>query len=202
MNSNKMPGLTISIDIETTGLNPDKHKILQFSAIIYDFNKDHNVKSPLDLPHYSVFIDNGPSIYGQVYALNMNSWILDILSKPEENADRIVKANVLASNFQNFLLTNGFELNEYGKIKFVIAGKNVAGFDLPFLNKLPDWNRMFTIPQRVLDPAILYYNPTIDEIPPSLDDCLERASLEGEITHDALYDAWDVIRVLRKKLIN
>jgi inhibitor of KinA sporulation pathway (predicted exonuclease) len=39
----------------------------------------------------------------------------------------------------------------------------------------------------------------LDKVPPSLDTCLERAGIQSVVTHKALDDARDVIRVLRKK---
>jgi hypothetical protein len=50
----------------------------------------------------------------------------------------------------------------------------------------------------VLDPAILCVDWENDKQLPSLDDCKKRHSLEGEVTHDAVEDAWDIIQVLRK----
>jgi hypothetical protein len=38
-----------------------------------------------------------------------------------------------------------------------------------------------------------------DDVVPSLDSCKKRASIEGEVTHNALEDAWDVVKLLRTK---
>jgi hypothetical protein len=39
-----------------------------------------------------------------------------------------------------------------------------------------------------------------DDTLPSLDVCKKRANIDGNVSHNALLDAWDVIQVLRNKL--
>jgi hypothetical protein len=41
------------------------------------------------------------------------------------------------------------------------------------------------------------YDEEIHYLANSLDKCKERAKIQGEVTHDALEDAWDVIELLR-----
>jgi oligoribonuclease len=80
-----------------------------------------------------------------------------------------------------------------------VAGKNFGTFDKLFLERLPRWKQVFQIHQRILDPAILYVDWKDDALLPNLKTCKERAGIEGEVTHDALEDAFDTIKVLRKK---
>jgi oligoribonuclease len=80
-----------------------------------------------------------------------------------------------------------------------VAGKNFATFDKKFLEKLPWWQKLIRIRQRVLDPAILFVDWKEDESLPSLDKCKNRAGIHGLVTHNALEDAWDVIELLRKR---
>jgi|DEB19_MinimDraft_2_1074335.scaffolds.fasta_scaffold02147_8 DNA polymerase III epsilon subunit-like protein len=78
------------------------------------------------------------------------------------------------------------------------AGKNFAGFDKKFLEKLPRWKQVFSIRSRVLDPGILFVDWINDESIPSLDQCKERAGIKGVVTHNAVEDAMDVVMLLRQ----
>ena len=83
-----------------------------------------------------------------------------------------------------------------------VAGKNFAGFDNRFIENLKKEYGMtgsLRFKSRVADPGTLYVNWFEDDALPGLLDCKKRADVKGEVTHDALEDAWDVIQVLRKK---
>ena len=66
----------ISIDIETTGLDPSTCQILSVGAIIEDSN---NIQSYEDLPKFHVAIKHD-QITGSPFAINMNRELI------EENA--------------------------------------------------------------------------------------------------------------------
>lgn len=83
------------------------------------------------------------------------------------------------------------------KATITVAGKNFASFDKLFIEKLPRWKQAISIRSRVIDPAIFYTDWSIDNAPPSLAKCKERAGIKGIVTHDALEDAWDVIELMR-----
>ena len=78
-----------------------------------------------------------------------------------------------------------------------VAGKNFASFDKHFLERLPRWQQVIRIRQRIIDPSVIFTNWTEDKAIPSLYECKQRAKIEGIVTHDALEDAWDVIQLLR-----
>jgi oligoribonuclease (3'-5' exoribonuclease) len=78
-----------------------------------------------------------------------------------------------------------------------VAGKNFASFDKHFLERLPRWQQVIRIRQRIIDPSVIFTNWTDDKAIPSLYECKQRAKIEGIVTHDALEDAWDVIQLLR-----
>lgn len=78
-----------------------------------------------------------------------------------------------------------------------VAGKNFGTFDKLFLEKLPRWKQLFKVRQRIIDPTILFTNWSEDDQLPNLTTCKERANTGGEVTHDAIDDAWDVIQLLR-----
>ena len=185
----------VSIDIETTGLNPETCQILSFGAIIEDTN------NPLpfeEIPKfYKVF--NHKFIQGEPFALNMNSSLIkEIKEGVSENLSGI---DSLSYQFWDFLYAEGFEPEGEGrKISLKVAGKNFQGFDMKFLDKVNKFNMYFKVHQRVLDPASLFVDFKNDEWLPNLFQCKERADMNIlEVSHNALEDAWDVIQVLRTK---
>ena len=79
-----------------------------------------------------------------------------------------------------------------GPSPYTAAGKNFAGFDRTFLP--PPVARLFR--HRVLDPGSMFINwsdPHLAE----LATIKTRLGLDGEVAHDALEDARDVIRCVR-----
>jgi hypothetical protein len=112
----------------------------------------------------------------------------------------------LDPNFLNQMVTR----DENGKIYPMItsktkpvtinvAGKNFASFDKHFIERLPRWKQLIKMRNRILDPAILFVDWKSDEALPGLNLCKERSKIEGEVTHNALEDAIDVVSVLRTK---
>ena len=78
-----------------------------------------------------------------------------------------------------------------------VAGKNFASFDKHFLERLPRWQQVIRVRQRMIDPSVIFTNWNEDETLPNLFTCKQRAKIDGIVTHDALEDAWDVIQLLR-----
>lgn len=189
----------ISIDIETTGLNPVENDILEIGAYIEDTGE------PLprrQLPCFHVYVwkDN---YRGNAAALEMNHRILKkILELKKANDPSLVCPVGVAPLFGKFLLDNKSQWPDEkfinGSGPFVVAGKNLAGFDLPFLNQLPGWTQ-FKFHRRVVDPGILYFDPVQDEVLPDISLCKSRAGLSEFVAHEALDDAWDVISLMRHK---
>lgn len=188
----------ISIDIETTGLNPVENDTLEIGAYIEDSN---NPLPREQLPCFHVYIWK-ENYRGNAFALEMNHQILKkILKLKKANDSSLVSSEEVANRFGKFLLDNKSQWpNEkiFNFGPFVVAGKNLAGFDLPFLNQLPGWNQ-FKFHRRVVDPGILYFDPTQDEVLPDTSLCKKRAGLSEFVAHEALDDAWDVISLIRHK---
>jgi len=83
-------------------------------------------------------------------------------------------------------------------ISLNVAGKNFASFDKHFLERLPRWQQVIRVRQRIIDPSVIFTNWAEDNTMPSLSECKERAKFNSSIvTHDALEDAWDIIQLLR-----
>lgn len=83
-----------------------------------------------------------------------------------------------------------------------VGGKNFATFDKLFLDNLPWWQKLIKVRQRLVDPAILFVDWVNDKTLPSLNECKERANINGLVSHDCLEDAWDVILTIRSKINN
>jgi oligoribonuclease (3'-5' exoribonuclease) len=192
----------VSIDIETTGLDPETCQVIQIGAVIED---TANIKPLENLPKYKCLIEH-KNYSGSARALHMNAGILNTIAdldkqKRETAGEYRIKHNIItptmaAASFSNWLTFNGCELSD-DKVVLNVAGKNFASFDKLFLEKLPNWKARIKIRNRILDPAILAINWKEDSSVPGLALCKKRAGLEGHVSHDALDDALDVIRILR-----
>ena len=122
----------------------------------------------------------------------------------EERAEIRKRYNILpeglvAKSLGMWLLANGLgdPESKTGQIRITVAGKNFATFDKLFLQKLSGWSTSIQIRQRMIDPTILCMDWTKDDGLPNLAECMKRAGVEGAVTHDALQDAIDVVRVMR-----
>ncbi len=209
----------VSIDIETSGLDHEKNCILSIGAIIEDTEK----KLPYEeCPKFNAVILQR-EIVGSPRALTMNKGLIAMIGEYLEgndetrfNMDTILSYSFyekedVVKKFYEFLWVNGYaeslpnqllvtsKIDSNSKpITLNVAGKNFGTFDKLFLQQLPWWQKLIRTRQRVLDPAILCVDWENDKSLPSLTTCKERTNISGEVTHDALEDAWDVIQVLRK----
>jgi oligoribonuclease len=194
----------VSIDIETTGLNHNNCDILQFAAVIDDLS---NPKPIEELPKFQTYFIQ--SIYiGEPFALSMHNEIFKKIANAERNkieenefGEKFMEIENLPIAFYNFLTKNGFkESSKSLKLYITVAGKNVAMFDIPFLKaKIKNWGYL-SIRNRVIDPAILYYENGDEHLPDSKT-CMQRAGIQEEVTHTALEDALMVIKLIRHKMV-
>lgn len=222
-NANKQFGKYLVLDIETTDSlqkvgNPTG-KILQISAII----DDYQTKLPFEqLPKLDIIVKyNWPATPMTISpeAILMNQRIFNLHKEENKLArslnfnrndpkyiefaqqhgfmvkDKICYENNVVQILEDFLLENGLK---YG---IIVAGKNFGSFDLQYLRTLPNWEKAkFSFTARQIDPAILYFNPKIDKTLPDLKTCKERAGISGEVSHNALEDCWDTVRIIRYAL--
>lgn len=185
----------VSIDIETTGLDPETCNTIEFAAVIDDLQD----QKPLEkLPKFQTYVSH--KVYtGEAYALGMHGELFKKLASYKKNPDiRICYPEKLFQAFYTFLTNNGFrpENPHVNRVSINPAGKNFAAFDKRFLDKLP--NEFVTFRHRSLDPAILYMDPYDDKMP-DMAECLKRAGMSDEVSHNALDDAMVVVKLLRKR---
>jgi hypothetical protein len=195
----------IVFDIETAGLEPGEVSILEFGAVIDDF------ETPLgELPTFRRLVYN-EQVTGNHYALGMHvdSGILKELQTADPDEDEgVVRPDGLAYKFARFLYNNGFTGDDgftgsieeaVGQNRLVAAGKNIASFDIPHVEaSLEGFGDFINFHHRVLDPGPLYFDPKKDDTPPNLSKCMERAGFENtETSHTAVADSKDVVKLLR-----
>lgn len=185
----------VSIDLEGTGLDPETDQILEFGAVVDDTLRPE--VSVDDLPTFRRVI-KWDRIEGHPIALAMNAGLIEGIARQDPDLPFCSIAK-LAVEFNAWLKSLGFRAEHGHQIGFVAAGKNFGTCDDHFLRMVPDWKKYCQPFRRVLDPAILYFDPLIDEAPPGLDACLSRAGIDSAVKHTAVDDAKDVVRVLRHK---
>jgi oligoribonuclease len=179
----------VSIDIETTGLNPKKCQLIELAAVIDDLR----VQEPLDkLPKFVAQVWR-PMYKGEPYALQMHANFFKKIATRDPSLNTMLENEVMDS-LRIFLKKNGYN----DKQGINVAGKNFASFDKRFIERLPK-NDEVKFHHRVLDPAMLYFNPCEDDALPDTKKCLERAGLSGEVPHTALEDALLVVKLIRHK---
>ena len=183
----------VSIDIETSGLDPEKHQIIEIACIVEDTDIEMDLRpNLLDLPKLQLYLRHDNINFNPV-ALKMHTKLMQAWN----NNMKTVPDEVMRKLY-NWLRENGFES------KFTVAGKNFIGFDWQFLKKLHGSWRIKPR-YRTLDPAILYYNDDDEELP-NMMDCAIRMndSLPSDdqlvgvtVPHRAYEDAALVIKLLR-----
>lgn len=173
----------VSIDLETTGLEPDYCQVLEIGAVAQELGGR-------ELSRFHAFIDY-EWIRGSPFALQLNARVLKAISE-----GRGVDPEVLVYDFAGWLEI----YQDDGHVN--VAGKNAAGFDIPFLKQFEcdvyvEDERPITnqFRYRVLDPGTMYLRPGDNQVP-GLSECLRRAGLDDKVTHDALDDALKVRDVI------
>lgn len=182
----------VSIDLETTGLEPNEgDQILQIAAVVDGGGLEG---TPVEqLPTFNRVIHR-TRVYGHPVAMAMNAELLKkCAAEPAGNDEQAVFID-FECWLQQYLDGN----------KIVGAGKNFGSFDLSFLRRAMD-TKVFH--HRYLDPGMLYFDAKSDvRTPPNSEACINRlmddyphAGVWPVITHDALEDAQVMVRLIRHK---
>ena len=182
-------GPYVSIDTETTGLNPEHCQVLEIGAVI-----DDGVTPIENCPTFHCYVDH-VLILGEPFALAMHPTIFHRIATREEGYTYLQPWEV-APKFKEFLTDNGIDAD-----RVIVAGKNYARFDSRFLSKITSWDKHIQVHHRILDPAALYWQPEIDGVElPDTKTCMQRAGIGGEVAHTAVEDARVVALLIRRAI--
>lgn len=189
----------VSIDVETTGLDPEHCQIIEFAAVCFDpqplLAVDGHVNEKGRRWTQFEGLIHHDRIVGEPFALQLNREILSELAGTKATHRTIYpNAEALVVDFGVWLIEQGFG-PEREKRAFA-TGKNYGTFDLQFLKRVPGWSKLPFNP-RVLDVGSLCFNPA-DGYLPNLQQCLESVGIRKEITHRAIDDARDVATVVSR----
>ncbi len=197
----------ISLDIETTGLDKNRCDILQVAVVIDDLS------SPLEeLPRFVAFVKH-ENLRFEPYALGMHiksGLMARYLADREKASLDATFAKLLHFLDRHYPLATS-------KDKYILAGKNLAGFDLPFIATAnAGWSTrpylggiddagtnthqfLARHSHRIIDPGTSFTDFFSDSTVADLKTCKERAGIDnGPVAHDAMDDALDVVRVVRR----
>ena len=212
--------ISIALDIETTGVDPETSQILEIGFVVFDTASN---LTPFDeLPKGKVRIQH-QNIHGNIFAINMNKEIIADINRSIKDKDFVNEQRALgviyvpveryaASWLQELIKTKaeaaGFSIpsedsGEFRKsLVFTAAGKNFSSFDMRFLERLPQWDLCFKINRRSLDPTVLYFYPGEDSVPPDLNTCVERMKENLEVLDNRFYHAHQEVEELRGILLH
>lgn len=182
----------VSIDIETTGLDPDRCSVLEIGAV--DFDPQAQIKSDAGRWQFFDLLIKHSFVQGELYALQMNQEILAELAGVKRSTKRIVSAATAVILFASWLKDQGYSEEN----KATLCGKNVGSFDLQFLRRLPGW-RIKVDPllnHRMLDVGSVFFDPGSGV--PSLAKCASKVNHTPTREHRALDDACTVATVLTR----
>lgn len=179
----------VSIDLETSGLDPHRNQVLEIAAVVECDDWQTAIE---DLPYVRLALRH-EHVFASWAALEMNARLFQ--SKDEFE---IRYPPAAAAHYVLMFLRDQFGPDIGRGCRVTAAGKNFATFDKLFLEQLPGWPRG-VFRHRVLDPVTLWLHTSDDE-PPDMTTCLERANINRAAAHTALGDARDVIRLIRAGL--
>lgn len=159
----------IAIDLETTGLDPQRDQILQIGAVAFDDGIVGTFERTITYEHF----------FGDAYALAMNQQLLYKIARGAGVPHR--KAYAELSDF----------IAEFCATKPYAVGFNVGKFDLAFLHSKYTANGVVHGPKlhhRTVELGSVFMNA--DGTPGTSNEVIPRL-LSHAVAHDALQDAMD-----------
>lgn len=214
----------VSIDLETLGLNPDA-PIIQAAAVV-EYSQKVAVEDLPSFEYNIALWGKLDNCEAYAIHMNKNI-ISDIVENGGVRAKELLVALRAAFDFASrktgelrdrlSIDAESEDLDESSKrsafymlsemprkSKVMLAGKNIQKSDLIWLKRFfyregfgNEWDELVEkyVWHRVLDPGPMFF-PKIGIIP-SLNGCKSLLGISGEVKHEALEDARDVIRVVR-----
>ena len=182
----------ISLDIETTSLDPQNGEILEI-GLVFD---DLEVQKPLnELERFRIVIRHRQPVMCDLATILFTNH--KVIEDSVCGEDAIEYGDVIY-DIQYFFFRCGFKIDE----KITLAGKNITMFDLPFLEAcIPGWVETINprLHSRIIDPAVSFLTCYDTEVP-NLATCLYRAGFDSEVHHTAMEDVLAVVQLVRAAL--
>lgn len=193
-----------AVDIETTGLNPIVHSIVEVAIVAFELG---DLQAPKKLLHRYVIPED---MIWSSYCLNLHK---DMLSKLLTNAIPIDKDCHLYTDFSIPKQVPESQLFKEIMVwsaqiqaeKMTACGKNFGSFDRQFIQNLPSFVEIFK--HRSLDPTVDFIRPE-DKFPPELKECKKRAKELGcvidnvDVSHTAVDDCMDIMNLMQFAYLN
>lgn len=195
----------VSIDIETTGLDPNNDQVLEIAAVIDDNQGDIYMK-----PLFHCVVKH-QRLHGSVAGIAFNSKLIakinsleltpyhEFLDWVEGERDWTDWKTLVLTPSQAAIALAAF-LSVHFDGKATVAGKNFGSFDRCFLEALPGFPKD-KFRHRYIDTGNLWWDPERDGfVLPDSDTVVERAGKTGKTAHLALEDALDTCQAVRRYL--
>lgn len=180
----------ISIDIETTGLDPEKCEILSIGAVI--INLDTRQKEDT---FYGII--NHYNFYAEPYALMLNADLITRIADGDYEEGNVDGSTYIKGPKETVLRKFADWLFPFDH--YCVVGKNFGTFDLKFFEKAYGRN---IFKRRIVDVGSMYFDLNVDSKVPNLSECLDKAGMDNTVTHNALEDAQQVADLVLYKLQN
>lgn len=179
------------IDSETTGLDPNTCQMVELGMVHADVSINREGVVSTELKTLELFfkpLNSFKGFVGEDYAMNMNK---DIMASILDGGVPSVTYDRAIHPITQFISDQG-----YGKFGWVPCGKNVMGFDMSFCRKIPGWRfPIIKHKHRSIDVGTLMLRPA-DECPPDLQECKSRAGIVGAVSHRAIDDCMDCVKIV------
>ncbi len=212
----------LTLDIETGGLEPETSSLLEI-GLVYRRGEEFDAVRVVFIPDeivlnaYCAHLNRG--LLDEMHQVEQTEWWKELLrdgftygcvkpGEPEALSPWVSYYSLAGGHgyqaFHAALTELGVDISD--EARTVVAGKNVAGFDLPFLNanglmEMAPNGDQFRVHRRTLDPALGLMLPT-DDHPPDLATCLERADLPPvDGAHTAVADALAVDSLIWRQIL-
>jgi oligoribonuclease (3'-5' exoribonuclease) len=184
----------VSIDIETLGLDPNNNKVIEIACVLDNSKHRINYKEVdsyvANLPTFHCYIAH-ESYDGNAKAIEMNQKAINLIKEGKHS-------DIVNINDVSLLLTDWFKGHNVTS-RIMPAGKNFAGFDRPFLENIVGVKKCLNklLIHRTLDPALYFFDANVDAKIPDMQQCFNKAGIHKTVSHTAVDDAQDVIKLLR-----
>lgn len=188
----------LSIDIKTTGLDPNYCSVLEIGAVL--FTPCPDLSLPPEERRWSTWetLISHSRIQGEATTLAMHSQLLAEISGRTTTHRTILTVTAAMVGLRNFLRDRAINASDN---QVTIVGNNFDAFDARFLRMLPGWNTEVAplCSSRTLDVGSLCFCPSDGEVV-SLSKCLAKLGIVDQVSHRALDDATQVATLVSRYL--